>query len=81
MAPKMVTVEIVRGVFIAGEARKPGDRVELPDYEANYMVGIGKAKKAAPLLAQEEPPAEEPVKTTKRMGGKVKPKGEADGSD
>jgi len=75
----MVTLEIVRGVFIGGQAYKAGDRVELPDYDANYIIGLGKAKKAEPLPAAEgvagEASVEEPVIATKRMGRKVKPKG------
>jgi len=80
--PRMVEVEIVRGVFIAGVARAPGDRVELPDYEANHMIGIGKAKKSTPvpMIAQEEPPAEEPVNKPKRMG-RPRSRGDDYGSD
>ena len=75
----MVTVEIVRGVCISGVARKPGERVEVTEHDANYIIGLGKARKAEPLPVVEdvveEAAAEEPVIATKRMGRKVKPKG------
>ena len=72
----MVTLEIVRGVFISGQVYAPGSRVEVAEYDAAHLISIGKAKKADPLPPpmQEEAVAEEPVTTTKRMGRKVKPK-------
>lgn len=79
--PKVVEVEILRGVFISGTAYAPGDRVELPNYEANHMIEIGKAKKFVPISAQEDPATGEHVIECKRMGRKVKPRGDTDGAD
>lgn len=39
-----VTVVVTRNVGVAGESCKPGDKVKVSKRDANYLVGIKKAK-------------------------------------
>lgn len=72
----MLTVEILRGTVAGGAPRKPGDRVEVHDYEARILMGVGRAKivdPSIPVVLTEDP--EIPQRQSKRRGRKPKTEG------
>lgn len=70
----MLTVEILRGVVAGGASRKPGDRVDVYEAEARFLVAGGRAKLIeATLPVVIEDPLPEKVSARRRR----KPKSEA----
>ena len=57
-------IKLLRGVVIDGRAGKPGDVVDCPDWQGNYLVRTQKAEMAAD--------APEVIKPTSAKGRKKK---------
>ena len=63
-------VKITRGVIVTGLAACVGDVVEVDEFEAGFLVSIGKAElyvepkveKAAPVVKADTPPVDPPPK-------------------
>lgn len=57
-----VTIEAVRGFYVAGAAVAPGDVIELAPVLARELVAMNKARIVEPAAAADDAPAAEPAR-------------------